>query len=157
MMLFAAEAAEPVPDESTENAEEETTKQQRKMASDKKAERKLERQGKKLEQQGKKLEQQEKKRAGKFAAPLDVNLPMKHAPKVDAKKKNPKFLRGKKSASAAALSFDQVWRQYIDSEGFLEQYLTDELINILLVIAVVLCLYTFYRVFRVHKELAKIN
>ena len=88
---------------------------------------------------------------------LSVNLPMKHKSESEEKlnKISKKFLRGKKMDSVAAVQFDQLWRQYVDSEGFVEKYLTDELINFLLIVAVVLCVYTFYRVCRGPKVLDK--
>lgn len=80
---------------------------------------------------------------------LSVNLPMKHRNEGAEKlnKSSKKFLRGKMD-TAGAVQFDQLWRQYVDSEGFVEKYLTDELINFLLVVAIILCVYTFYRVCR---------
>lgn len=48
-------------------------------------------------------------------------------------------------------NFDKLWKQYIADEGFVEKYYTDELVNILLIISLLLFLFIMYRVFKPHK------
>ena len=82
---------------------------------------------------------------------------MEHADKKTFKKKSKKYLRSPNEVGRGKMTLDSMWLQYIDSQGFYEQYITDEIVNILLVIAVILCIYTFYRVFKVQKQLSKKN